>query len=248
MHLRTISTLLQEQNWFGVLLNFLIVVLGVFLGVQMGNLNEKRKDQNDYKAALERFVVESQTNIDTLDTLNGETARLLQRGSQAFDVLLECKDDPESVEIVNSGLMAISGTYGIKLHRSVLDELTTSEKLLASQSSAMRQRLSEMKYYFNLALYEAQFVETIPLDERMQNNPIIGVGSAAKGSITYAGADFSRKQRRLKLKIPLSEACKDDALIKSFYTWERWQSVLPTLSNILRKEIETTLEVLDGKS
>lgn len=245
MRLRSISNKLKEQNWFAVLLNLFIVVLGVFLGVQMGNVNQHRQDQRDYRAALERLSVEAKTNFDTLETLNDESAKLLQRGSQAFDVLLACKDGPENTATVNSGLMAISGTYGIKLHRSVLDELTTSEKLLASQPAQMRQRLSEMKYYFNLALYEAKFVETIPLEERMQNNPIIGIGTIAEGDITYAGADFSRKQRRLILKVPVSEACKNDALVKSFYTWERWQSVLPTLSNILRKEIDKTLEVLE---
>ena len=97
-------------------------------------------------------------------------------------------------------------------------------------------RLSDMKYYFDLALYEAQFVETIPLDERVQNNPILGIGSTQSGEVTYAGADFSRKLRLLELKVPVSEACQNDALVKSFYTWERWQGVLPTLSNILRKE------------
>ena len=37
MRLRSISKNLKEQNWFAVILDFLIVVLGVFLGVQMGN-------------------------------------------------------------------------------------------------------------------------------------------------------------------------------------------------------------------
>lgn len=245
MRLRSISKNLNEQNWFAVILDFLIVVLGVFIGVQMGNLNERWQDQRDYKAALDRFKVEAQTNLDTLDTLNVESGKLFKRGSQAFDLLLACSDEPENTEIINSGLMAISGTYGIRLHRTTLDELTESEKLLAAQSPSMRQRLSEMKYFFDLTLYEAEFVETIPLNERVQNNPIIGIGEVAKGNVTYAGADFSRKLRKLELKIPVSEACKNDELIKSFYTWERWQGVLPTLSNILRKEIDETLTVLD---
>lgn len=245
MRLRSISKNLKEQNWFAVILDFLIVVLGVFIGVQMGNLNEHRQDKRDYGAALDRFKLEVQANLDTLDALNEESGILFKKGSQAFDLLLACSDSPEDTEIVNSGLIAISGTYGIRLHRTVLDELTESEKLLAAQSPEIRQRLSEMKYFFDLSLYEAQFVETIPLEERVQNNPIIGIGEIAKGDVTYAGADFSRKQRELELKIPVSEACKNDELIKSFYTWERWQGVLPTLSNILRKEINETLAILE---
>lgn len=245
MRLRSISKNLKDQNWFAVFLDFFIVVTGVFIGVQMGNLNEHRKDQKDYAEALERFKVESETNLTTLDKLNAESGGLYGRASQAFDLLLSCDDSPESLPIVNSGLMAISGTYGIKMHHNVLDELTRSEKLLSEQSPELRQRLADMKYYFDLALYEARYVEMIPLEERVQNNPIIGIGGTRGGAVTYAGADFSRKQRTLELKVPVSEACKNDALVKSFYTWERWQGVLPVLSNILRKEIETTLEVLE---
>lgn len=245
MRLRSISKNLKDQNWFAVFLDLFIVVMGVYIGVQMGNLNERRKDQRDYRAALERFKVESETNIKTLDRLQAESSGLYGRGSEAFDLLLACEDTPESLEIINSGLMAISGTYGIKMHRTELDALTGSEKLLASQPPELRQRLSDMKYYFDLALYEAKFVEMIPLEERMQNNPIIGIGTTGEGKVTYAGADFSRKQRLLKLKIPVSEACQNDALVKSFYTWERWQGVLPVLSNILRKQIDSTLEIIE---
>lgn len=245
MRLRSISKNLNDQNWFAVFLDFFIVVMGVYIGVQMGNLNDHRKEQRDYKATLERFKVESETNVKTLNKLQAESGGLFERGSRAFDLLLTCDDTSESLEIINSGLMAISGTYGIKMHRTELDALTGSEKLLASQPPELRQRLSDMKYYFDLALYEAKFVEMIPLEERMQNNPIIGIGTIGEGNVTYAGADFSRKQRRLKLKVPVSEACQNDALVKSFYTWERWQGVLPVLSNILKTQIETTLEVIE---
>ena len=29
-------------------------------------------------------------------------------------------------------------------------------------------------------------------------------------------------------------------LVKSFYTWERWQGVLPALSRVIRKELVAT--------
>lgn len=244
MRLRSISKHLSDQNWAAVFLDFLIVILGVYIGVQMGNLNDRRKDRQDYQEALARYKQELQDNLKALEQLDRESQRALQRGSQALDALLSCEDSPENIEAVNSGLIVIGGTYGIRLHRTAFDELTSSEKLLAEQSLEIRQRLSQAKYYFDLALYEASFVETFPLEERMENNPIIGVGQMVQGDVTYAGADFSRKQRLLTLKVPISEACKNDPLIKSFYVWERWQIVLPTLSNILRQEMEKTLEVL----
>ena len=158
MRLRSITKNVKKQNWFAVLLDFLIVVLGVFIGVQIGNINENRADKHDYYAALERFKVEAKTNLTTLDKLDSESSNYLKRGSEAFDILLSCHDNPENLEIFNSGLGVIGGTYGIRIHRSALDELTHSEKLLAKQSVELRQRFADAKYYIDLALYEARFV------------------------------------------------------------------------------------------
>lgn len=44
MLLRKLMRHVQTQNWFAVALDFVIVVLGVFLAVQLGNWNEARKE------------------------------------------------------------------------------------------------------------------------------------------------------------------------------------------------------------
>ena len=42
MILRRIITHLRKQEWAAIAIDFLIVVLGVFLGIQLGNWNEAR--------------------------------------------------------------------------------------------------------------------------------------------------------------------------------------------------------------
>ncbi|WP_338242429.1 hypothetical protein [Aurantiacibacter hainanensis] len=46
---------LKEQNWFAVIVEFLIVVLGVFLGIQASNWNEARAEQRLGEAYLDGF-------------------------------------------------------------------------------------------------------------------------------------------------------------------------------------------------
>lgn len=244
MLLRRVKEHIKNENWFAVGIDFLIVVVGVFIGIQLGNWNETSEEANDYQNALSRFSVEINTNLETLDKLDAEIVNYLNIATAAFDTLLTCKDNPENREIVNEGLNKITGTFGIILRRSELDELTTSETLLSQQSSNERERFNQTKFYMDLVLREAGFIETIPLEERVQNNPIIGIGEVIQGTATYTGADFSRKLRTIELKIPLNEACKNDELIKSFYTWERWQGVLPTMSRLMRAELEKTRELI----
>ena len=39
-----ITAHLKEQNWIAVILDFVIVVMGVFVGLQVSNWNEARHD------------------------------------------------------------------------------------------------------------------------------------------------------------------------------------------------------------
>jgi hypothetical protein len=46
MLLRRITKDVTDQNWFAVFIDFLIVVVGVFIGIQVANWNDVRQ-QND---------------------------------------------------------------------------------------------------------------------------------------------------------------------------------------------------------
>ena len=45
MILRRITEHVKAQNWFAVGLDFLIVVVGVFIGIQVSNWNAARSDE-----------------------------------------------------------------------------------------------------------------------------------------------------------------------------------------------------------
>ena len=246
MLLRRLTEHVKNENWFAVFVDFLIVVMGVFLGIQIGNWNDARNNQQNYDQAIERFRAEIATNLRTLDDIERSAIAYLKRGSSAFDVLLSCEDSPENRQVISEGLTALSVTYGLNLRNSALKELNNAPALLAEQTPAERDRFSDLQFYFDLTQYEAGFVETLPLQERMENNPIIGIGESVQRNLSYVGADYSRRQRLLQLNVPVDEACRNDQLIKSFYYWERWQSVLPVLVRNMQSEYELTLEMLDG--
>jgi len=54
MILRRITEHVKAQNWFAVGIDFLIVVVGVFIGIQVANWNDARKE----RAAEQRYLVE----------------------------------------------------------------------------------------------------------------------------------------------------------------------------------------------
>ena len=55
MLLRRITQHVKDQNWFAVALDFVIVVVGVFIGIQVANWNAARSDARAERLLLERL-------------------------------------------------------------------------------------------------------------------------------------------------------------------------------------------------
>ena len=55
MILRKLARTIREQNWFTVVLEITIVVVGIFVGLQVDSLNEERKDRALEQQYLERL-------------------------------------------------------------------------------------------------------------------------------------------------------------------------------------------------
>ncbi len=80
MIFRRIKAHIEKENWFAVGIDFLIVVFGVFIGIQVANWNTARADRADNFLYMQRLHDEmgavDAANIPILLELN-ETVRLL---------------------------------------------------------------------------------------------------------------------------------------------------------------------------
>ena len=63
MILRRLAQSLKEQNWTAIWIEFILLVSGVFLGIQVSNWNADRVDQSRAHAYLERIVSDLNANI-----------------------------------------------------------------------------------------------------------------------------------------------------------------------------------------
>ncbi len=62
MILRSITRHVRDQNWFAVSIDFLIVVVGVFIGIQVANWNEGRAQQDRERLLLDQLRQEALQN------------------------------------------------------------------------------------------------------------------------------------------------------------------------------------------
>ncbi|MDX1625285.1 MAG: DUF6090 family protein [Wenzhouxiangellaceae bacterium] len=95
MILRSVTKHVRDQNWFAVGLDFLIVVVGVFIGIQVANWNEARREQNLERSYLENLREDFRTSQSELET----KAEALVEIIEAMRTLLE--QDAESSRSVD---------------------------------------------------------------------------------------------------------------------------------------------------
>ena len=109
MLLRRITKHVTEQNWFAVFIDFLIVVVGVFIGIQVANWNDGLKAKQAERLYVERMheditfaqgfvqtmltrrIQGFQSSLGMIELMNGD-------GSELSDEYVEC-DFPYSISI-----------------------------------------------------------------------------------------------------------------------------------------------------
>lgn len=83
MILRSVMKHVREQNWFAVFLDFLIVIVGVFIGIQVANWNDARVETHQQNLYLER--------------LHADFSGINNRLSEHFDIYERMIDGSEYV-------------------------------------------------------------------------------------------------------------------------------------------------------
>ena len=247
MILRRLSQSLKEQSWTAIVIEFVLLVVGVFLGIQVANWNQARIDRAENDQALARLVAEINANLADLDAFDSDIERSLKIGGGALTVLQSCVDSEENRRIVETGLNEIRGTAGLRPRRNALDEITSNPRLLSQQSTQERQRFSDMLFYFDALQTAAEYPEFQPQTSGMENNPILSIGAPFKNTTLYFGFEWSTTRRKLELNVSLKEACHDNQLVKSFFNWERRQSTLPAISRKWRAELLATKNLIEAR-
>lgn len=158
MILRRFAEAVREQNWFTVMLEVAIVVVGIFLGLQVDNWNQARKDRIEERHILSRLHGEMETSVDFLQTIWKRQQKGWQSMISALDVVFarsnrgELSDDecgaigrsgyltmvtvdlPSLEELTSSGRVTVISDINLRLSIARLQQLSDSNKNLLDGS------------------------------------------------------------------------------------------------------------------
>ena len=152
MILRSLASAIRGQNWFTVVLEILIVVSGIFIGLQVDGWNDARKDRLTEQRYLERIYAALAADIVSIER-SIESANSRRGMGQ---LLLQALDDPELVHASPGAFFIAIEQAGYTLSPTINDfafeELKNSGRLAIIQSDETREALTA--YYKLIERYE----------------------------------------------------------------------------------------------
>lgn len=148
MILRRLTRHIKDQNWFAVALDFLIVVVGVFIGIQLGNWNAERANARLGEEYLRQLTRETQVNLAGIESQAAYYSAVLDSVIRTDELLRETDPDPRAI-IVNA-YRATEIAYATPV-RSTWDQIISSGHLGLLPKDAVESGLSQF-YAFDTAL------------------------------------------------------------------------------------------------
>ncbi|MEM6585757.1 MAG: hypothetical protein AAF692_08380, partial [Pseudomonadota bacterium] len=86
MRLRRITQHIKDQNWTAIGIDFVIVVAGVFLGIQLGNWNQQASLNQEKARYLQQLSADFQTTEETLEDQIASYRQYLAATGKALDI------------------------------------------------------------------------------------------------------------------------------------------------------------------
>jgi len=142
MLLRRITKHVTDQNWFAVFIDFLIVVIGVFIGIQVANWNESLRTQQRALNYHERLTQEMTINRKTLLKRQDSYAQQIKYGQFALNNSSTAITDESAWPLIRAYFQA-SHAFSITQQRGTYDEIISSGDLALLKDQDLINMLSE---------------------------------------------------------------------------------------------------------
>ncbi len=142
MILRRLSESIRRQDWFAVLIEFLVVVAGIFAGLQANEWAQERQDRKQERAALERLFLEAQGAYQLLDGYVQQTIRLNQMRRNAIQFVDSDAPVPDNELRLKIGINTLAIFPPIIPVTVAYEELKSSGQMQLIRSAALREQLA----------------------------------------------------------------------------------------------------------
>ena len=144
MILRRVIAHFRKQEWTAIALDFLIVVLGVFVGLQVNNWNEARRERAKEYGYLLRLHEDLARSIATIDRTVGMLERQSAGQTAFLDALARCAVPPGASGEIENAISTLGYINAPIFSSRTYDELTSSGSFDIIENEEIRTGLSDI--------------------------------------------------------------------------------------------------------
>ncbi len=129
MLLRRITEHVKAQNWFAVGIDFVIVVIGVFIGIQVANWNEARVDRTQEREIVLQLIAEARETNVRINENDQSNAERLSAAIRAHEALKADGLTVEQTAQLHRDLMELGPWQGVDFVTAGLNRLIDADRL-----------------------------------------------------------------------------------------------------------------------
>lgn len=158
MLLRRVMQHVKDQNWTAVILDFFIVVAGVYIGIFLGNIQDERNFESDTRRALSAVEDELRSDVDQLDQVITTQEELVASQRRVIEMLRE--NDPDMMELGRLLIFITQSNATFFPNRAAYQAMKSNGHLSALPDGELRLQISNLferylvRQYLNAELYD----------------------------------------------------------------------------------------------
>ena len=217
MLLRRITQHVKDQNWFAVFVDFVIVVIGVFIGIQVTNWNTERYEQSLERGYLERLANEVLESRDHTQRVTDSWIAQAGHLNLVLDSLDDCRMAARDKDDFAEGIYNLGKFEMAYQNMSTLEEMKSTGRLGIIQSVAISDALSELEIQINYQeRVELQMIARLgPHIEYVNQRVRIEVNSIDQASKLNENSGDGSGSFGDAISFNLEELCKDPKVAAS---------------------------------
>ncbi len=189
MILQRLAHSIRKQDWFTVVIETLIVVFGVYLGIQLGNWNAARSEQAEGERLVRQLYEELTTSLETGQVCINRAEDYFERARDTYERLRLGQPGDGGEAGFREEFVLIGPWSDLCVIRSTLDELQAGQIALV-EDEALKQRI-------------LQFVDVMDGYETSIEN--LGASYMAALQVIFVEVDFSWNTGSRELTTPFDE-------------------------------------------
>ena len=133
----------KEQNWTAVVLDFVIVVLGVFIGLQVQDWNTARNARADAREYRERLITDMEISVSRNQTQIDYSRLQVDQLDLVLAALTTCHLDADKAGVFDAGLYNMGRFDLPTMVLGTIDELNATGDFKLIGDPALRRSISD---------------------------------------------------------------------------------------------------------